>query len=57
VIANGTRPDQRVETGTLRQLEMLAARLPDAPLMLVIGEVVRHADAWTGSQTAQAVAG
>ncbi len=57
VIANGTRPDQRVETGSLAQLQALAARLPDAPLLLVIGEVVRHADAWSGSEIGQAVAG
>lgn len=57
VIANGTRPDQRVETGALHQLEMLAARCPDAPLLLVVGDVVRQADAWTGSEIGQAVAG
>ncbi len=57
VIANGTRPDQRIETGALHQLETLTARCSDAPLLLVVGDVVRHADAWTGSQTGQAVAG
>ncbi len=50
VIANGTRPDQRVEIGALHELETLAARVPDAPLLLVIGEVVRHADAWASSE-------
>jgi uroporphyrin-III C-methyltransferase/precorrin-2 dehydrogenase/sirohydrochlorin ferrochelatase len=57
VIANGTRPDQRVELGTLHQLESLAARVPDAPLLLMIGEVVRHADAWANSEIGKAAAG
>jgi len=57
VIANGTRPDQRVEIGALHQLKTLAARCPVAPLLLVVGDVVRHADAWTSSEIGQAVAG
>ncbi|ERM13034.1 sirohydrochlorin ferrochelatase [Pantoea ananatis BRT175] len=39
VIGRGTRPDQQVLTGTLEQLETLAASAP-SPALLVIGEVV-----------------
>ena len=47
VIGRGTRQDQQVLTGTLEQLEELAAAAP-SPALLVIGEVVNlHAQlAW-----------
>ncbi|MCV9878546.1 siroheme synthase CysG [Brenneria izbisi] len=52
VIGRGTRHDQRVLTGTLRQLEQLARQTP-TPALLVIGEVVNlhHQIAWFGQQT------
>ncbi|KQN64828.1 MULTISPECIES: siroheme synthase CysG [unclassified Erwinia] len=40
VIGRGTRQDQQVLTGTLEQLETLAAEAP-TPSLLVIGEVVK----------------
>lgn len=47
VIENGTRPDQRIETGTVSDLGTLAARFSGrGPLLIVIGDVVRRADAW-----------
>ncbi|RBP60190.1 uroporphyrinogen-III C-methyltransferase /precorrin-2 dehydrogenase [Brenneria salicis ATCC 15712 = DSM 30166] len=52
VIGRGTRHDQQVLTGTLRQLEQLARQTP-TPALLVIGEVVslHHQIAWFGQQT------
>ncbi len=51
VISRGTRADQRVQTGTLQQLEQLAQQAP-LPALLVIGEVVElhHQIAWFGHQ-------
>lgn len=51
VISRGTRVDQRVQTGTLQQLEELAQRA-QLPALLVIGEVVElhHQIAWFGHQ-------
>jgi uroporphyrin-III C-methyltransferase/precorrin-2 dehydrogenase/sirohydrochlorin ferrochelatase len=43
-IANGTRSDERVVTGCLAELPVLVARLsPNAPVLLVVGDVVRFA--------------
>lgn len=51
VISRGTRADQRVQIGTLQQLEELAQQAP-LPALLVIGEVVElhHQIAWFGHQ-------
>lgn len=51
VISRGTRVDQRVQIGTLQQLEELAQQAP-LPALLVIGEVVElhHQIAWFGHQ-------
>ncbi|MFC3396528.1 siroheme synthase CysG [Brenneria rubrifaciens] len=52
VIGRGTRHDQQVLIGTLRQLEQLAQQAP-TPALLVIGDVVNlhHQIAWFGQQT------
>ncbi len=47
VIENGTRPDQRVSTGFLADLPEIARRHDGGgPAVLVVGDVVRMADAW-----------
>lgn len=57
VIANGTRPEQAVHVGRLSQLGSLAAsRLHGAPAVLVIGEVVCKADAWTAADAPRTAA-
>jgi uroporphyrin-III C-methyltransferase/precorrin-2 dehydrogenase/sirohydrochlorin ferrochelatase len=56
VIINGTRHDQRVEIGVLAELEALSARLEEGPALIVIGDVVRQAEAWTRPMPRQAVA-
>lgn len=53
IVENGTRPDQRVLTGTLGGLADLAGRLtPRAPALIVVGEVARFASVlgWFGEQ-------
>jgi uroporphyrin-III C-methyltransferase/precorrin-2 dehydrogenase/sirohydrochlorin ferrochelatase len=47
-IANGTLPGQRVIAGPLASLDRMAREAGEggAPVLLVVGEVVRHADAW-----------
>lgn len=61
VIENGTRPDQRVSAGALGDLPAIAARhRGGGPALLVVGEVVREADAWracVGELEQQRVAG
>jgi len=58
VIENGTRPDQRIETGSVADLGALAARLDGhGPLLIVVGDVVRRADAWTEATPLRAAAG
>lgn len=52
VIENGTRPDQRISTGTLGELGRLAERHKDGPGLLVIGDVVRLAPAWAPADLA-----
>jgi len=48
VIENGTRADQKIETGSVADLGAMAARAGGGgPLLIVIGDVVRRADAWT----------
>ncbi len=56
VIENGTRPDQRVTTGHLADLAGLAARGGQGPKLIVVGDVVRHADAWIAADLPQAAA-
>jgi uroporphyrin-III C-methyltransferase/precorrin-2 dehydrogenase/sirohydrochlorin ferrochelatase len=47
VIADGTRPSERVATGCLAELPILVARMPPkAAILLVVGEVVRLAPAF-----------
>ncbi|MGF1640255.1 MAG: siroheme synthase CysG [Rhodospirillales bacterium] len=57
VITNGTRPDQHVATGALDELAVLAARTPGGPALIVVGEVVRQADAWVASDLRRAAVG
>jgi uroporphyrin-III C-methyltransferase/precorrin-2 dehydrogenase/sirohydrochlorin ferrochelatase len=58
VIVNGTLPEQRILTGHLRDLAMLTRAAGSGPALLIIGEVVRRADAWTSAagETGSAVA-
>lgn len=49
VIVNGTLPEQQIATGPLRELATLLGDAGPGPAMIVIGEVVRRAAAWTGS--------
>jgi uroporphyrin-III C-methyltransferase / precorrin-2 dehydrogenase / sirohydrochlorin ferrochelatase len=46
VIANGTLAEQRIAAGELRDLERLAREAGPGPALILIGEVVRHAEAW-----------
>lgn len=48
VAARGTRPDSRTAFGTLGDLEQLVTRVGDGPVLLILGEVVRHARDWPG---------
>lgn len=57
VITNGTRLDQHVETGFLGELEDLAAHTAGGPALIVIGDVVRQADAWAAPVVRRAAAG
>ncbi len=53
VIANGTRADQRVATGTLADLPRLAQRHEaHDPALIVIGDVVRLSTAWAPAEPA-----
>ena len=50
VVANGTRREQTVSVGRLSELGGLAASLDrETPAVLVIGDVVRKADAWAAA--------
>lgn len=57
IVSNGTRPDQRVLTGTLKDISTKQAqeKLP-APSLIIVGEVVdlHHQLAWFGEQAKQA---
>jgi uroporphyrin-III C-methyltransferase/precorrin-2 dehydrogenase/sirohydrochlorin ferrochelatase len=55
-IARGTRPDQRVAMGALADLKTLVAGVGATPVLLVIGDVVRHAAQWTEASEPRAVA-
>ncbi len=60
MIVNGTLADQRVETAPLARLGALVAADGDGgeragPTLFVIGEVVRHADAWSDASVAPAL--
>jgi uroporphyrin-III C-methyltransferase/precorrin-2 dehydrogenase/sirohydrochlorin ferrochelatase len=57
VITNGTRSDQQVETGFLGELEDLAVRTAGGPALIVVGDVVRQADAWAAPVVRRAAAG
>ena len=46
VLARGTRPDSSVGVGFLEDLARLAAEAGEGPALLVIGNVVAHAEAW-----------
>jgi len=55
ILENGTRPEQRVITGTLEQLAgLIEQHQVQSPALLVIGEVVSLQSklAWYGQQTA-----
>ena len=57
ILENGTRPEQRVFTGTLGQLAALIEQHQvQSPALLVIGEVValQKKLAWYGAQTPRA---
>ena len=47
VIVNGTLPQQQVLTGLLRELPTLVRAAGSGPALILIGEVVRQADAWS----------
>ena len=58
ILENGTRPEQRVITGTLAQLaELIEQQQVQSPALLVIGEVVALQSklAWYGKQPSAAV--
>ena len=58
ILENGTRPEQRVITGTLAQLaDLIELQQVQSPALLVIGEVValQHKLAWYGKQPTAAV--
>jgi uroporphyrin-III C-methyltransferase/precorrin-2 dehydrogenase/sirohydrochlorin ferrochelatase len=58
ILENGTRPDQRVVTGTLAELaELISKHQIQSPALLVIGEVVslQQQLAWYGAQTSPTV--
>jgi uroporphyrin-III C-methyltransferase/precorrin-2 dehydrogenase/sirohydrochlorin ferrochelatase len=52
VIANGTLAEQRTAVGELHQLEYLADEVGSGPALILIGEAVRHAAAWSERQLA-----
>jgi uroporphyrin-III C-methyltransferase/precorrin-2 dehydrogenase/sirohydrochlorin ferrochelatase len=49
VIVNGTLPEQHIVTGPLRELATMQGDAGPGPALIVIGEVVRRADAWAES--------
>jgi uroporphyrin-III C-methyltransferase/precorrin-2 dehydrogenase/sirohydrochlorin ferrochelatase len=60
IVENGTRPDQRVLTGTLGGLvDLVGGLTPRAPALIVIGEVARYAGVlgWFGEQPQPAQSG
>ena len=46
VIVNGTLAEQRTAVGELGDLERLAREAGSGPALILIGEVVRHAEVW-----------
>jgi uroporphyrin-III C-methyltransferase/precorrin-2 dehydrogenase/sirohydrochlorin ferrochelatase len=56
VVARGTLPDRRQALGTLDALPRLVRGVGSGPVLILIGEVVREADAWGEQQPALAVA-
>lgn len=55
VIVNGTRENERVVTGTLSSLPMLAAREGGkGPALIVVGDIVRLAPAWSEANLLEA---
>jgi uroporphyrin-III C-methyltransferase len=57
LIINGSLPDQRVLTGRLADLDQLASMAGEGPMLIVVGEVVRHATAWRARSATRAAAG
>lgn len=55
VVANGTLAQQRVAVGELHQLGYLAQQVGSGPALILIGEVVRHAEAWARAAPLAAV--
>ena len=55
VVANGTLAEQRVAVGELHQLGYLAQQVGSGPALILIGEVVRHAEAWAATVPLAAV--
>lgn len=47
VIVNGTLPEQQVLTGLLRDLPTLVNAAESGPVLILIGDVVRRAEAWS----------
>lgn len=56
VIARGTLPEQRQALGILQELPQLVRRIGAGPVLIVVGDVVREADAWAAQQPALAAA-
>ncbi|MGZ9106724.1 MAG: uroporphyrinogen-III C-methyltransferase, partial [Rhodoplanes sp.] len=54
-VANGTLAEQRVAVGELHQLGYLAQQVGSGPALILIGEVVRHAEAWAATVPLAAV--
>jgi uroporphyrin-III C-methyltransferase/precorrin-2 dehydrogenase/sirohydrochlorin ferrochelatase len=46
VVANGTLAARRIEVGPLHDLERMVRRVGDGPALILVGEVVSHAEAW-----------
>lgn len=46
VVANGTLPQQRIVAGLLAELAALVGAAGPGPVLIVVGEVVRQAEAW-----------
>ena len=55
VVANGTLAEQRIATGQLHQLGYLAQQVGSGPALILIGEVVSHAEAWAATVPLAAV--
>lgn len=56
VIASGTLPQQRVVVGALAELATLAPAAGEGPVLILVGDVVRHAAAWAERERPLALA-